>query len=46
MLALGIAQTYSKEELSAAGADAVLDDLRPIDPSWVDRTFGGREVGA
>jgi beta-phosphoglucomutase len=44
MLALGVAQTYTKDELAGAGADAVLDDLRPIDPTWVDRTFGAREA--
>ena len=41
MLALGIAQTYTRDELAKAGADAVLDDLRPLDPAWIERTFGG-----
>lgn len=44
MLALGIAQTYTRDELTGAGADAVLDDLRRLDPSWIDRTFGARGV--
>ncbi len=40
MKAAGVAQTYSAAELRGAGADAVLDDLRPLSPAWVDRTFG------
>ncbi|WP_435010618.1 HAD family hydrolase [Tundrisphaera lichenicola] len=42
MLAVGIAQTYGREELSGAGAEAVIDDLHPLTPSWIDRTFGGK----
>ena len=44
MLAVGVAQTYTPGELREAGADAVLDDLRPLDPSWVDGTFGALGV--
>ncbi len=44
MLAVGVAQTYRPDELRGAGADAVLDDLVPLGPSWVDRTFGDGEV--
>jgi beta-phosphoglucomutase len=40
MRAVGVAQTYGAEELRGAGAEAVVDDLRRVDPSWVDRTFG------
>ena len=32
MQAVGVAQTYAAAELAGAGADAILDDLVPLDP--------------
>jgi beta-phosphoglucomutase len=43
MKAVGIAQTYSETELVEAGADAILGDLIPLTPEWVDRMFGAVE---
>jgi beta-phosphoglucomutase len=40
MKAVGIAQTYPETELAGAGADAILGDLVPLTPEWVDRMFG------
>ena len=40
MKAVGVAQTYGEAELVGAGADAVLGDLVPLTPGWVDRMFG------
>jgi beta-phosphoglucomutase-like phosphatase (HAD superfamily) len=40
MKAVGIAQTYGETELAQAGADAILGDLIPLTPEWVDRMFG------
>lgn len=40
MKAVGVAQTYSEAELAGAGADAILGDLDPLNPGWVDRMFG------
>ena len=40
MKAVGIAQTYGETELAAAGADAILGNLVPLTPEWVDRMFG------
>ena len=40
MKAVGVAQTYAETELVAAGADAILGDLVPLTPEWVDRMFG------
>ena len=40
MKAVGVAQTYSETELAGAGADAILGDLNPLTPEWVDRMFG------
>jgi beta-phosphoglucomutase len=43
MKAVGIAQTYAETELVEAGADAILGDLIPLTPEWVDRMFGAVE---
>jgi beta-phosphoglucomutase len=43
MKAVGIAQTYGEAELVEAGADAILGDLVPLTPEWVDRMFGAVE---
>ena len=40
MKAVGIAQTYPETELAGAGADAILGDLIPLNPGWIDRMFG------
>lgn len=39
MWTVGITHTYPAGELRAAGADAVLDGLRRLDPAWVVRFF-------
>lgn len=39
MWAVGVTHTYGADELRAAGADAVLTDLRRLDPAWVERIF-------
>ena len=40
MKTVGIAQTYSETELVKASPDAILGDLIPLTPEWVDRMFG------
>jgi HAD superfamily hydrolase (TIGR01509 family) len=40
MKAVGVAQTYSEADLVQAGADAILGDLNPLTPEWIDRMFG------
>jgi len=44
MRAVGVTHTYGAEELRRAGADAVLEDLRTLDPAWIDRTFRREEA--
>jgi len=39
MWAVGIAHTYPEDQLREAGADAVLGDLSPLDPAWIDHFF-------
>ncbi len=39
MWAVGIAHTYAPEELSHAGADAILPDLAELTPDWILRAF-------
>ncbi len=39
MWAVGIAHTYPEDQLRDAGADAILPDLCPLNPEWVDRFF-------
>ena len=39
MWSVGVAHTYTPEELRAAGADVVLDGLARLDPDWVERVF-------
>jgi beta-phosphoglucomutase len=39
MRAVGIAHTYALDELSGAGADAVLPDLAHLSPRWVEQHF-------
>ena len=39
MLVVGVAQTYSADDLSRAGAHAVEAELSSITPEWVERRF-------
>jgi beta-phosphoglucomutase len=39
MWAVGIPNTYRADQLRAAGADAVPEDLHRLDPDWVRRLF-------
>jgi beta-phosphoglucomutase-like phosphatase (HAD superfamily) len=40
MQAVGIANTYSPQELLQAGADAVIEELAALTPEWIDYQFG------
>ncbi len=39
MWAVGVSNTYPEKELRAAGADAVIDGLENLEPSWVEQLF-------
>ena len=39
MWAVGVPNTYTAEELLAAGADDVIVELRNLTPTWIDRRF-------
>ncbi len=39
MKAVGITQTYTAAELTAAGADATIDALSELTPAWIEATF-------
>ncbi|WP_165071048.1 HAD family hydrolase [Paludisphaera rhizosphaerae] len=39
MKAVGITQTYPADDLLRAGADATIDGLAALTPSWIDETF-------
>ncbi len=39
MIVVGVAQTYSMDELTRAGAHAVLPDVASVTPEWVGRAF-------
>ncbi|MGO9918676.1 MAG: HAD family hydrolase [Isosphaeraceae bacterium] len=40
MRAVGVANTYSPDELFQAGADAVIFELATLTPEWIDCRFG------
>ncbi len=40
MVAVGVAQTYTRAELEGAGADATLGETAEFMPDWIDQTFG------
>jgi beta-phosphoglucomutase len=39
MRAVGVAHTYTPEELRSAGSDAILPGLASLTPAWLERTF-------
>jgi HAD superfamily hydrolase (TIGR01509 family) len=39
MWAIGLAQTYSPEDLRQAGSDAVIESLAVLTPEWIERFF-------
>ena len=41
MYAVGVSNTYAAGELLASGADAVIDGLVGLDPTWIAHTFDG-----
>ena len=41
MCGVGVAQTYSKDELLGVGADAALDATNQFTPEWIAATFDG-----
>jgi beta-phosphoglucomutase len=40
MQAVGVANTYSPQELFRAGADAVIEELATLTPEWINCRFG------
>lgn len=41
MRAVGVAQTYTRDELARAGADAVVTGIAELTPTWISRSFSG-----
>jgi beta-phosphoglucomutase-like phosphatase (HAD superfamily) len=39
MWAVGVTNTYEADQLRQAGADAVVDELATVTPSWIDQRF-------